>query len=49
VFRFEVSMPAKEGEEVPKPLVFEIAGEQWQTRAADRANKKVKMHYSMDL
>ncbi|KAF1846606.1 ribonuclease-like protein P complex subunit Pop4 [Cucurbitaria berberidis CBS 394.84] len=49
VFRFEIPLPAKEGEEVKKPLVFEIFGEQFQTRAADRANKKFRIHYQPDL
>jgi ribonuclease P protein subunit POP4 len=49
VFRFEVSLPAEEGEETPKPLVFEIFGEQFQTRAPERANKKFRIHYQRDL
>jgi ribonuclease P protein subunit POP4 len=49
IFRFEVPLPAKEGEEAPKPLVFEINGEQFRTRAADRANKKFRIHYQPDI
>ncbi|KAH7089060.1 Rof/RNase P-like protein [Paraphoma chrysanthemicola] len=49
VFRFEVPVLAKDGEETPKPLVFEINGEQFQTRAPDRANKKFRMHYQPDI
>jgi len=49
VFRFEITPPAKEGEDAQKPLVFEIFGEQFQTRAPDRANKKFRMHYSIDI
>ncbi|KAF1919716.1 Rof/RNase P-like protein [Ampelomyces quisqualis] len=49
VFRFEIEIPEKEGEERQKPLVFELFGEQFQTRAADRANKKFRMHYQPDL
>jgi ribonuclease P protein subunit POP4 len=49
IFRFEVPMLAAEGEEAPKPLIFEIFGEQFQTRAPDRANKKFRMHYQPDL
>jgi ribonuclease P protein subunit POP4 len=49
VFRFEVPLPAKEGESTPKPLIFEILGEQFQARAPDRANKKFRMHYQPDL
>ncbi|KAH7068847.1 Rof/RNase P-like protein [Paraphoma chrysanthemicola] len=49
VFRFEVPVLAKDGEDAPKPLVFEINGEQFQTRAPDRANKKFRMHYQPDI
>jgi len=53
VFRFEVTLPAKQ-EEAPEaeartPLVFELNGEQFQARAADRANRKFRMHYQPDL
>jgi ribonuclease P protein subunit POP4 len=48
VFRFEIPVDPKEGEE-KKPLVFEIFGEQFQTRAPDRANKKFRMHYQSDI
>ncbi|KAF1993319.1 RNase P/MRP, p29 subunit [Amniculicola lignicola CBS 123094] len=44
VFRFYIPV-----ESMDKPLVFEIVGEQFQTRAPERANKKVKMHYQPDL
>lgn len=49
VFRFEIELPEREGEEKQKPLVFELFGEQFQTRGADRANKKFRMHYMPDL
>ncbi|KZM24022.1 Ribonuclease P [Ascochyta rabiei] len=49
VFRFEIPLPIGEGEEVPRPLVFEIFGEQFQTRAPDRANRKFRLHYQPDL
>jgi ribonuclease P protein subunit POP4 len=49
ILRFELPLPAKEGEEPKKPLVFEINGEQFQTRAPDRANKKFRIHYQPDL
>jgi ribonuclease P protein subunit POP4 len=29
--------------------VFEIFGEQFQTRAPDRANKKFRIHYQPDI
>jgi ribonuclease P protein subunit POP4 len=45
VFKFEIPSVG----EKQKPLVFEINGEQFQTRAADRANKKFRMHYQPDL
>lgn len=48
VFKIEVPLPA-EGEEKPRPLVFEIHGEEFQNRAADRAKKSFKMHYRPDL
>ncbi|KAF2829183.1 RNase P/MRP, p29 subunit [Ophiobolus disseminans] len=49
VFRFEIPQLAREGEAAPQPLVFDVFGEQFQTRAADRANKKFRMHYSIDI
>jgi ribonuclease P protein subunit POP4 len=49
MFRFEIPVPAAEGGETPKPLVFEIYGEQFQNRAPDRANRKYKMHYQKDV
>ncbi|KAF9739234.1 hypothetical protein PMIN06_005259 [Paraphaeosphaeria minitans] len=49
IFRFEVPVPSKEGEEEKKPIVFEILGEQFQTRGADRANKKFRIHYQPDI
>ncbi|KAF2248678.1 ribonuclease-like protein P complex subunit Pop4 [Trematosphaeria pertusa] len=49
MFRFEVPLTASEGEEAPKPLLFEILGEQFQARAPDRANKKFRMHYQPDI
>ncbi|KAL5379268.1 hypothetical protein DPSP01_008542 [Paraphaeosphaeria sporulosa] len=49
IFRFEVPVPSKQGEEEKKPLVFEILGEQFQTRGADRANKKFRIHYQPDI
>lgn len=40
----------KEGEEKEgKDLVFELHGDQFQYRAADRANKKFKPHFRTDL
>ncbi|KAJ4985833.1 ribonuclease P protein subunit p29 [Stagonosporopsis vannaccii] len=54
LFRFEVPVlgkqeQGKEGEEQCKPLVFEILGEMFQTRAPDRANRKFRLHYQPDL
>jgi ribonuclease P protein subunit POP4 len=49
LFRFEIPLPVKEGENELKPLVFEIFGEQFQTRAPDRANKKFRIHYQPDI
>ena len=50
IFRFEIPPPAKDGEDGEgRPLVFEIFGEQFQTRAPDRANKKFRLHYQPDL
>jgi len=49
MFRFEVSLAADEGAEAPRPLIFEILGEQFQTRGPDRANKKFRMHYQPDI
>lgn len=45
IFRFEV--PNKEAE--GKPMVFEIHGSQFETRAPERANKKFKLHIDPDL
>ncbi|KAF2631277.1 ribonuclease-like protein P complex subunit Pop4 [Macroventuria anomochaeta] len=50
VFRFEIPLTGgREGEGDKEPLVFEIFGEQFQTRAPDRANKKFRLHYQPDL
>jgi ribonuclease P protein subunit POP4 len=48
MFRFEIPLAGKHGEE-PRPLLFEINGEQFQTRAPDRANRKFRMHYQPDV
>lgn len=45
VFRFEVPSKEEEG----KPMVFEIHGSQFESRAPDRANRKFKMHIDPDL
>jgi ribonuclease P protein subunit POP4 len=50
VFRFQVPFEQKEEVAVmPKPLVFEIHGSQFENRAPDRTNKKFRMHYDPDL
>lgn len=49
VFSITIPLPARDGEEAPKPLELELFGEMLQTRAADRANKKFRMHYQPDL
>lgn len=51
IFRFEVPLEKKEGsdEQRKKPLVFEIHGSQFESRAADRANKRFKTHIDPDL
>ncbi len=38
-----------DGEKELKDLVFELHGDQFETRAADRANKKFKSHFFPDL
>ncbi|CZS89038.1 related to ribonuclease P protein subunit p29 [Rhynchosporium agropyri] len=35
--------------EVPKDVIFELHGDQFEYRAADRANRKFKSHYLSDL
>ncbi|KAK4191918.1 putative rRNA and tRNA processing protein [Podospora australis] len=59
VFRFEVPVekPKKEGEESAKDasaetsskMLFEIHGEQFQFRSADRATRKFRAHFSKKL
>ncbi|KAK0928166.1 hypothetical protein LTR57_002900 [Friedmanniomyces endolithicus] len=50
VFRFEVPFERKENcGEVPKPLVFDIHGNQFEARAPDRANRKFRQHFDPDL
>ncbi|KAK5703604.1 hypothetical protein LTR17_021973 [Elasticomyces elasticus] len=50
VFRFEVPLePKEDGSKELKPLIFEIHGSQFENRATDRANKKVKQHFDPDL
>lgn len=46
VFRFEIPRP---GGEEGKDLVFELHGNQFIYRAADRANRKFKAHFLPDL
>lgn len=48
VFRFVIPRPGKEGAE-KKDLVFELHGNQFIHRAADRANRKFKSHFLPDL
>jgi ribonuclease P protein subunit POP4 len=48
MFRFEIPLAGKHAEE-SRPLLFEINGEQFQTRAPDRANRKFRMHYQPDV
>ena len=48
VFKFVIPRPEKEGEE-QKDLVFELHGDQFIYRAADRANRKFKAHFLPDL
>lgn len=50
IFGFEVPFEdAQDGREMKKPLVFEIHGSQFQSRAPDRANKKFRLHLDPDL
>ncbi|KAL1798647.1 hypothetical protein ACET3X_002684 [Alternaria dauci] len=49
ILRFEVPLLEQDGETPTKPLVFELNAEQFQTRAADRANRKFRMHYQPDI
>jgi ribonuclease P protein subunit POP4 len=48
IFKFVVPRPGNEGEE-KKDLVFELHGDQFIYRAADRANRKFKGHFLPDL
>ncbi|KAI5923594.1 Rof/RNase P-like protein [Camillea tinctor] len=45
---FRIDVPAREGDDA-KLFSFEIHGDQFQYRSADRANKKFKAHYLQDL
>lgn len=45
VFRFEVPFE----QEGRRPLVFEILGSQFENRPADRANRKFKPHFNVDV
>jgi ribonuclease P protein subunit POP4 len=49
VFRFEVPLDDGDLAQSKKPLVFELHGNQFKTRAPDRANRKFKMHIDLDL
>ena len=42
IFRYEVPLPDETEEAVGRSLVFELHGNQFETRPADRANKKFK-------
>jgi len=44
-----VDWELRQQRERKKPLVFEIYGNRFQTRAADRANKKVRLHLDPQL
>lgn len=48
IFKFVVPTPGKEGE-AQRDLVFELHGDQFIYRAADRANRKFKSHFLPDL
>ncbi|KAF3043110.1 hypothetical protein E8E11_008453 [Didymella keratinophila] len=48
-FNIPVAAEAKNKEQTPRPLEFEIMGEMFQTRAPDRANKKFRLHYQPGL
>jgi ribonuclease P protein subunit POP4 len=48
IFKFVVPTPRKEGE-AQRDLVFELHGDQFIYRAADRANRKFKSHFLPDL
>ncbi|KZF22106.1 RNase P/MRP, p29 subunit [Xylona heveae TC161] len=43
------SVPVQADQNQPRPLVFELHGNQFQNRAVDRANKKFKQHSLDDL
>ncbi|WPH01554.1 RNase P/MRP, p29 subunit [Acrodontium crateriforme] len=52
VFRIQVPWEVSNedaGEDSKAPLLFEIHGNQFQTRAPDRANKKFRPHVDLDL
>ncbi|KAI1497869.1 Rof/RNase P-like protein [Biscogniauxia marginata] len=46
---FRVEVPAQEDVRNGKPFSFEIHGDQFQYRSADRANRKFKAHYLENL
>ena len=45
----EVTEGSGSGADKRQPLVFEIHGSQFETRAPDRANKKFRLHLDPDL
>jgi ribonuclease P protein subunit POP4 len=51
VFRFELPFQSVEEDvaTMKRPLIFEIYGSQFETRAPDRANKKFRLHLDKDL
>lgn len=49
VFRFELPLVDGHIADERKPLIFELHGEQFKTRAPDRANKKFRAHFDPDL
>ncbi|KAF7193035.1 Ribonuclease P protein subunit p29 [Pseudocercospora fuligena] len=48
IFRFDLPQKGDDATE-KKPLVFEIHGDQFKSRAPDRAAKKFKLHINSDL
>lgn len=53
VFRFEVPVPVSkatgDGSEEQSSMIFEIHGEQFQFRSADRSSRKFRSHFSKKL
>lgn len=49
LFRFELPLDTTDTASMAKPLIFDILGNQFQTRAPERATRKFRWHVDLDI